>query len=105
MNSIKGNGARGLTITEFGDWLRTFMGEPGDIFIECGIDAHAAIWNLAGGQTALRTDPKDGELIRTPWGPFKLSISKVNPPGSAYAVSSKAERILASIQDLQLITA
>lgn len=101
---VNGRGPNGIPIVELYQWLFTFMERSKDPWLLCGVYAYASIWSLScSGQHAFRVDPKDADIIRTPYGPLTLKVCKSMAVGTVFVNEGEAGEMLSVIHDLQCI--
>lgn len=104
--NLEGNGIYGATALQFLEWLHGFMKHARTPSLKCGVLAHAAIWSWAvnrGAQLALMVDPQNADIIRTPFGPMKMTIDKGIESGSIFVKDGDQGEYLAVATNFQQI--
>lgn len=103
IKEFDGHGISGTSFPEFLGWLSTFMETSKEPTLLCGVLAHAAIWSLACHGPLFKVDPKDADIIRTPFGPMKMTVCKSIRPASILVNEGEAGEMLSTADNFQQI--
>lgn len=103
-SKLNGNGTAGVSIPTLYGWLSVFSGKVEVPELLCGQYAYACLWSLGlNRKAAFLIDPKDADILRTPFGAIRLTICKTMERGSIVVREGNGGKIIAAADNLQQI--
>lgn len=101
-SKLEGYGVHGVPYYLVLTWFGHFMERTKEPTIICGMHAFAALWMLAFNRRGgFLIDPQNADIIRTPFGPAKLTVCKSIVPGTALVSDGEDGAMVATANNLQ----